>query len=108
MPGAMAAMTARSITKRPRAEKVGGGQIPHSPAPDDRKACLRRRGRPRPQVPEPLRFFTVAEVAERLQVSTRTIRRWIENGELVAHHLGGTVRIAENDFTAFLAIHRDL
>ena len=53
-------------------------------------------------------FFTVAEVAERLGVSTRTIRRWIENKELVAHRFGRAVRIAENDLKAFLAMHRDV
>ena len=53
------------------------------------------------------RFFTVAEVAERLGVSTRTIRRWIENLELVAHRFGRAVRIAECDLKAFLAMHRD-
>ena len=57
---------------------------------------------------EEIRFFTVAEVAERLGVSTRTIRRWIENKELVAHRFGRAVRIAENDLKAFLAMHRDV
>ena len=54
-----------------------------------------------------LEFFTVAEVAERLGVSTSTIRRWIENLELVAHRFGRAVRIAECDLKAFLAMHRD-
>ena len=50
--------------------------------------------------------FTIAEVAERLRVSTRTVRRWIEAGDLVAHRFGGIVRIAETDLRAFLALHR--
>lgn len=54
-----------------------------------------------------LQFFTVAETAEMLRVATRTVRRWIASGELVAHRLGGAVRIADSDLRAFLAIHRD-
>jgi excisionase family DNA binding protein len=52
-----------------------------------------------------IKFFTIAEVAERLRVSTRTVRRWIA-GDLVAHRFGGVVRIAETDLRAFLALHR--
>jgi excisionase family DNA binding protein len=52
-------------------------------------------------------FFTIAEVAERLRVSTRTVRRWMDNGRLIPHRFGGVVRIAENDLRAFLALHRD-
>jgi excisionase family DNA binding protein len=52
-----------------------------------------------------VKFFTIAEVAERLRVSTRTVRRWIEAGDLVAYRFG-VVRIAEADLRAFLALHR--
>jgi excisionase family DNA binding protein len=51
-------------------------------------------------------FFTIGEVAKMLRVSGRTVRRWIDRGQLVAHRLGGVVRIAENDLRAFLALHR--
>ena len=34
-----------------------------------------------------LKFFTIAEVAERLRVSTRTVRRWIKAGDLIAHRV---------------------
>ena len=54
-----------------------------------------------------IRFFTIAEVAERLNVSTRTVRRWIEAGDLVVHRISGVVRIAESDLRAFLAVHRE-
>jgi excisionase family DNA binding protein len=53
-----------------------------------------------------IRFFTIAEVAEMLRVATRTVRRWIDDGKLVAHRLGRSVRIADSDLHAFLAIHR--
>jgi excisionase family DNA binding protein len=55
----------------------------------------------------PINFFTIAEVAEHLQVSGRTVRRWIEAGHLAVHRVGGIVRIAEADLRAFLAIHRE-
>jgi excisionase family DNA binding protein len=55
---------------------------------------------------EPIKFFTIAQVAEPLDVATRTVRRWIKSGDLVAHRFGGVVRIAEGDLQAFLAAHR--
>jgi excisionase family DNA binding protein len=53
------------------------------------------------------RFFTVAAVAAFLDVSVRTVRRWIKRGHLVAHHFGAAVRIAESDLNAFIARQRD-
>jgi excisionase family DNA binding protein len=53
-----------------------------------------------------INFFTIAVVAERLDVATRTVRRWIKSGDLVVHRVGGIVRIAEGDLRAFLAAHR--
>jgi excisionase family DNA binding protein len=53
------------------------------------------------------RFFTIAEVAERLHVATRTVRRWIKAGDLVVHRAGSVVRIAEPDLRAFLAVRRE-
>jgi excisionase family DNA binding protein len=54
-----------------------------------------------------LNFFKIPEVAERLSVSTRTVRRWIENRDLIVHRVGGIRIIAEGDLRAFLALHRD-
>jgi excisionase family DNA binding protein len=59
------------------------------------------RGRAKP------RFFTVSEIAESLDVSTRTVRRWIRSGSLIAHRFGGIVRVSEADFAGFLALRRD-
>jgi excisionase family DNA binding protein len=53
-----------------------------------------------------IKFFTIADVAERLDVVTRTVSRWIRSSELVAHRFGRSVRIAEVDLRAFLAAHR--
>jgi len=58
---------------------------------------------------EPLtKFYTVAQVADALGVSVRTVRRRIKSGDLVAHHFGTAVRIAEADLKAFIARKRDL
>ena len=49
------------------------------------------------------RFYTVAQVANMLAVSQRSVRRWISAGELLAHRFGRQVRISEIDLRAFLA-----
>ena len=53
-----------------------------------------------------IRFFTIEQIAELMEVSTRTVRRWIEKKLLVPHYINGLVRISEPDFQAFLAAHR--
>ena len=57
------------------------------------------------RVREDMRFFSIAEVAERFNVSTRTVRRWIAAGDLVAHRIGSVVRVAAADLRLFLAAH---
>jgi excisionase family DNA binding protein len=52
------------------------------------------------------KFHTLNEVADQLEVSTRTVRRSIERNELVAHYFGSAVRISESDLKAFIAGHR--
>jgi excisionase family DNA binding protein len=51
--------------------------------------------------------FTIKAVAEALDVSSRTVRRWIARGELAVHRWDGVVRIAEGDLKSFLALHRE-
>lgn len=51
--------------------------------------------------------YAIKSVAEVLDVSTRTVRRWIRNRDLVVHRIDGVVRIAEDDLRAFLALHRE-
>jgi excisionase family DNA binding protein len=58
----------------------------------------------RPRAP---RFFTINDISQSLDVSTRTVRRLIKTGALAAHRIGGVVRISEADFLTFLAIRRD-
>ena len=55
---------------------------------------------------QPPKFYTIAQIAEFVDVSTRTVRRWIAEGLLVAHRVNGLVRISDADFQTFLAEHR--
>jgi excisionase family DNA binding protein len=49
------------------------------------------------------RFYTINDVAGILQVSSRTVRRRIEHGDLKSHKLEGLVRISHDDLQAYLA-----
>jgi excisionase family DNA binding protein len=53
------------------------------------------------------KFYTIEEIADCLVVSTRTVRRWIDDELLVAHRMNGVVRISEAGFATFLAAQRD-
>ena len=46
--------------------------------------------------------LTIKEVAERLKVSERTIRNWIEKGELIAYRFGLQYRIKPEDLDTFI------
>ena len=48
------------------------------------------------------RFYSVAEIAEGLDVSEKTLRRWIDSGDLAIHRLGRQIRISEKDLKRFL------
>jgi len=54
------------------------------------------------------RLLTITDIAERDQVSTKTVRRWIKSGDLIAHLLGNQWRITEADHTLFLRQRRGL
>jgi excisionase family DNA binding protein len=54
-----------------------------------------------------VKFFTVDGIALQLNVSPRTVQRWIANRQLVVYRIGRSVRIYEADFKTFLAVHRD-
>ena len=47
-------------------------------------------------------LLTVAEVADQLRVSERSVRRWIKERELKAYRLGRAIRISEGDLRSFL------
>jgi excisionase family DNA binding protein len=52
-------------------------------------------------------FIAIVDVAARLDVCERTVRRWIKAGALPVHRIGALVRISEADFAAFLALRRE-
>ena len=99
-------MTAKAMAAA-GGKKVSCGQIAHGPAHGDRELSQAHRVTRRRHRREQIKFFAIHDVAEQLGVSTRTVRRWIENMELVAHRFGRAVRIAERDLQAFVAMHRD-
>lgn len=50
-------------------------------------------------------YYTFEEVAEKLKVSTRSVKRWVAEGNLRVIRLSakrGSVRIADSDLRAFL------
>jgi excisionase family DNA binding protein len=50
------------------------------------------------------KMFTVKEVAEQLRVDEKTVRRWIQKGELIALNVGGVrpdYRISVSHLEAF-------
>jgi two-component system response regulator VicR len=55
-----------------------------------------------------MEYLTLGEVAEELRVNPRTVRRWLESGELVGCSLAGRSgwRIARSDLAAFVALRR--
>lgn len=59
--------------------------------------------KPTPRLPV---FLSPQQVAEQLQVSTKTVGRWVTCGDLVAHRFGGQWRIADSDLAAFIALRR--
>lgn len=71
---------------------IQGQASGHAPNHDDRKQ--------RPQ------FLTVRAVAEHLDISSRTVHRWIKNNELAVHRVGRCVRILEADLKRYLAVRR--
>jgi excisionase family DNA binding protein len=52
------------------------------------------------------RMYSIKEVGPQVGVSSKTIRRWIERGELHVPRLGRQLRISEEDLLAFLSKHR--
>lgn len=52
------------------------------------------------------RYLTPADVAALLKVSVRTVRRWVESGELAAIKSGAVIRITQQALTDWEAAHR--
>ena len=54
-----------------------------------------------------LTLYTILQISKILQVSTKTIRRWIGAGDLIAHRFGHQWRISEPDLQAFIRMRRE-
>ena len=52
------------------------------------------------------KLFSVDQIAHQFEVSSKTVRRWIEAGDLRAHRMGRQVRILEEDALMFVAARR--
>ena len=52
-------------------------------------------------------FFSITDVAAHLDVNPRTIRRWVDKGDLVAHRFGRLVRISRGDAITYERINRN-
>jgi excisionase family DNA binding protein len=48
------------------------------------------------------KLLTIAQVADTVGVTTRTVWNWIKKGRLPVVRLGRTVRIKEEDFRRFI------
>jgi excisionase family DNA binding protein len=55
--------------------------------------------------PEAL-FLTVDEAATRLRQSSKTVRRRIASGEIVAHRFGRALRISSHDLSIYIKTSR--
>ena len=55
---------------------------------------------------EDVRLQTIPDVAERCQVSEKTVPRWIDAGDLVAYQLGRQWRIDPEDLQKFVKSRR--
>ena len=52
-------------------------------------------------------FHSVTETAKLLKVSPKTVRRWIEKGDLTAHRFGRQIRITDSDLVTFIGQCRE-
>ena len=64
-----------------------------------------RTSSPQP-APGAKHFFTLADVADRYDVNTRTVRRWVAAGELIAYRFGRQLRISAQDLKTFERLQR--
>ena len=52
-------------------------------------------------------LLTIPQTAEHLQVSSKTIRRWIKSGDMVAYRFGHQWRISKSDLHTFIRMRRE-
>jgi excisionase family DNA binding protein len=52
-------------------------------------------------------FLTLKQIAERWQVSEKTVRRLISRNVIKVHRIGGQIRIIEEDLVAYEKVQRN-
>jgi len=52
-------------------------------------------------------ILTVRQIAEKLQVNTETVYRWLRDGKLIGYKANRLWRIGESDLKAFLLRKRE-
>lgn len=56
---------------------------------------------------EPIRLYTTAQVAQVLQISEASVRRWVALGDLPCYRFGRSVRVSLSDLTQYIDECRD-
>jgi len=59
------------------------------------------------EIPKSLQAITIEGLAEALEVSPKTVRRWIHEQGLPVLQFGGIIRISVVDAEQFLGRHRE-
>lgn len=72
----------------------------------EKRPDMATRGRPKAASEANVRAWTIAEVAELLHISTRTVERLIERGEVEAFHVGRAVRVVAQSVLAYREANR--
>ena len=54
------------------------------------------------------RLMSIEELADRLGVSQRTVRRLIKQGQITIHRIGRAIRISERDYQIYLRYARTI
>lgn len=57
-------------------------------------------------MPEGENWLTTDEIARELKVNVKTVRTWINSGELAAVDVGGEYRVSRTDFNDFIQRRR--
>lgn len=57
-------------------------------------------------MPEGENWLTTDEIAKELKVNVKTVRAWINSGELAAVDVGGEYRVSQTDFNDFIRRRR--
>jgi excisionase family DNA binding protein len=88
------------------ARGIGDQPLPDRSTPDPARESSAGKGRGLTESGE--RFLSIAEVAKRLDVSEKTVRRKVASGDLPAHRVGKLLRVSEGNLRAYVTRPRSL